>query len=109
MMVNRKQNSHVVCIDPKKKKAPKKAQTKAELVQEITSLKALNDALEDELKKNLETISKLEEKISMHKKSVDIVNAGCQTDDGDLLLCEECEYPAETLYELGEHGNTILD
>ena len=103
MMVNRKQNSHVVYIDPKKKKAPKKAQTKAELVQEITSLKALNDALEDELKKNLETISKLEEKISMHKKSVDIVNAGCQTDDGDLLLCEECEYPAETLYELGEH------
>ena len=39
----------------------------------------------------------------MHKKSVDIVNAGCQTDDGDLLLCKECEYPAETLYELGEH------
>ena len=41
---------HVVCIDPKKKALPKKVQTKAELVQEVASLKALNDALEDENK-----------------------------------------------------------
>ena len=104
MMVKRKPNSHVVCVDPKKKTMPKKVQSKAELIQEIAALKALNDALEDENKKNRETISKLEEKISLKiHKSIDIVNAGCQTLDSDLLLCEECEYPAETLYELGEH------
>ena len=91
---------HVVCIDPKKKALPKKVQTKAELLEEVASLKALNDALEDENKKYRETITKLEEK---SQKVVDIVNSGCQTDDSDLLLCEECEFPAETLYELGEH------
>ena len=102
MMVKRK---HVVCIDPKKKTLPKKMQSKAELVEEIASLKALNDALEDENKKYRETITKLEEKISSEKshKYVDIVNSGCQTDDSDILLCEECEFPADTLYELGEH------
>ena len=104
MMVKRKPNSHVICIDPKKKTMAKKVQSKAELVHEIATLKALNDALEDENKKNRETISKLEEKISMQiHKSIDTVNTGCQTEDSDLLLCEECEFPAETLYELGEH------
>ena len=102
MMAKRK---HVVCIDPKKKTLPKKVQSKAELVEEVASLKALNDALEDENKKYRETITKLEEKISSEKshKYVDIVNSGCQTDDSDILLCEECEFPADTLYELGEH------
>ena len=103
MMVKRKPNSHVICIDPKKKTLPKKAQTKADLVQEITTLKSLNEALEDENKKHRETIFKLEEKLQKNNKTIDIVNTGCQTDDNDLLLCEECEYPAETLYELGEH------
>ena len=104
MMVKRKPNSHVICIDPKKKTMAKKVQSKADLVHEIATLKALNDALEDENKKNRETISKLEEQISVQiHKSIDIVNTGCQTEDSDLLLCEECEFPAETLYELGEH------
>ena len=104
-MTKRKPYSHVVCIDPKKKTLPKKVQSKAELVEEVASLKALNDALEDENKKYRETITKLEEKISSEKshKYVDIVNSGCQTDDSDILLCEECEFPADTLYELGEH------
>ena len=45
-----------------------------------------------ELKKELQT---LKPKVTVH--------AECQTEDGDLLFCEECEFPAETLYELGEH------
>ena len=80
MMVKRNPNSHVISIDPKKKTMPKKAQTKADLVQEITTLKALNDALEDENKKHRETILKLEEKFQKNNKSIDIVNTGCQTD-----------------------------
>ena len=62
---------HVVCIDPKKKTLPKKMQSKAELVEEIASLKALNDALEDENKKHRETILKLEEKLQKNNKSID--------------------------------------
>ena len=30
------------------------------------------------------------------------LTTGAQTDDTDILFCEECEYPAEDLYELGE-------
>ena len=105
MVVKRKPNSHVICIDPKKKTLPKKVQSKAELIEEIKALKALNDTLEEENKKNVKTILELEEKMSLHKKHkpAEFVNAGCQTLDTDVLLCEECEFPADTLYELGEH------
>ena len=99
MVLKRKPNSHVVCIDPKKKLASKKVQTKAELIQELKAVKSLNEVLE---KENKDTISKLKEQLQK-QKPVDTVHAGSQTDDADLLFCEECEYPAETLYELGEH------
>ena len=78
-------------------------------------LKELNDALLEEVKANekaienlkkkekkyLEDIKNLTQKIEKDKQPK--VNAGCQTDDADLLFCEECEFPAETLFELGEH------
>ena len=35
------------------------------------------------------------------------LTTGAQTDDTDILFCEECEYPAEDLYELGEHMGEI--
>ena len=32
------------------------------------------------------------------------MNKGCQADDDAIpLYCEECEYPLDTLYDLGEH------
>ena len=102
MVLKRKPNSHVVCIDPKKKFTPKKVQSKADLVQELKAVKLLNEALEKEIKENMDTISILKEKL-IKQKPVDIIHSGCQTDDADLLFCEECEFPAETLFELGEH------
>ena len=104
-VLKRKPNSHVVCIDPKKKNTPKKPPTKADLVQELKSLKNLNEALEENNKKNMEKILFLEKKVSslQNERSVQMVESGCQTADEDLLFCEECEFPAETLYELGEH------
>ena len=102
MVLKRKPNSHVVCIDPKKKVTPKKVQSKAELVQELKAVKLLNEALEKENRDNMETISILKEKLKK-QNPVDTNNTGSQTDDADLLFCEECEYPAETLFELGEH------
>ena len=102
MVLKRKPNSHVVCIDPKKKVTPKKVQSKAELVQELKAVKLLNEALEKENRDNMETISILKEKLKK-QNPVDTNNTGSQTDDADLLFCEECEQPAETLLELGEH------
>ena len=100
--MKRKPNSHVVCIDPKKKPITKKVQSKTDLIQELKELKLLNEALEKENRDHIETISKLKKELQKENPAV-TVHAGCQTQDEDLLLCEECEFPAETLYELGEH------
>ena len=100
--MKRKPNSHVVCIDPKKKPITKKVQSKTDLIQELKELKLLNEALEKENRDNIEIISKLKKELQKENPAV-TVHAGCQTQDEDLLLCEECEFPAETLYELGEH------
>ena len=102
MVLKRKPNSHVVCIDPKKKPLPKKVQSKADLLQELKALRLLYEALEKENIDNIQTISKL--KIELQKLKPEVtVHAECQTEDADILFCEECEFPAETLYELGEH------
>ena len=55
----------------------------------------MNDALEDENRKNLVIIKDLKEKLCILQKK--------ETVKSDLLLCDECEIPAEILYELGEH------
>ena len=63
MVLKKRQNSHLICIDPKKKNTPGKAQTKADLIQELKTLKSLNDALEDENRKNMVIIEDLKEKL----------------------------------------------
>ena len=80
MVLKRKPNSHVGCIDPKKKITPKKVQSKADLVQELKAVKILNEALEKENIDNRETISILKEKLKK-QNPVDTINEGCQTDD----------------------------
>ena len=46
----------------------------------------------------------LEENIkSLQKKSQSFKSASVQTDNVDGMLCVECEYPAEDLFDLGEH------
>ena len=30
-------------------------------------------------------------------------HTGSQTEDEDILFCQECDYPADNLYSLGEH------
>ena len=56
-------------------------------------------------KNNNDKIKSLQEEVLalQNPKSIEAVQAGTQTEDEDLLFCEECEFPAETLYELGEH------
>ena len=104
-VIKRKPSLHAVCIDPKKKNALKKPLTKKELEQENKALKRINEALEEENKINNDKIKSLQEEVLalLNPKSIEAVQTGTQADDEDLLFCEECEFPAETLYKLGEH------
>ena len=105
MVLKRKNNSHSLCIDPKKTNTLKKNPTKADLVQELKEIKQINEALEEENKRNNEIIEVLKKKVAslQKQKASECTDNGSQTDDNDILLCEECDFPADTLYELGEH------
>ena len=97
--------------------APKTSnKTKAELLEELYLLKELNEALLEEVKSNEENIANLEKKEKKYveairaledeikQKPLELLTKGCQTDDNAVpLFCEECDYPSETLYDLGEH------
>ena len=105
MVLKRRNNSHSLCIDPKKTNNIKRNPTKADLMQELKDMKQLNKALEEENKRNHESIEVLRKKVAslQKQKATEFADAGSQTADSDILLCEECEFPADTLYELGEH------
>ena len=70
MVLKRKPNSHVVCIDPKKKPITNKVQSKADLIQELKALKSLYEALEKENIDNIETILKLKKYLQKWKPQV---------------------------------------
>ena len=51
----------------------------------------------NQLRKKIEIIWR---QYQYSKKSLrNKINAGCQTDDSDILFCAECEYPAKILFE----------
>ena len=63
----------------------------------------LKNALEENKAKDIK-IKILEQKIdSVQKKSKSSKSASVQTEDMEALYCIECEYPAEDLFDLGEH------
>jgi hypothetical protein len=124
-MVLKRKSAHAVCIVPKKANGPKKPPTKADLQEELKTnntlkmTKELNDALPEEVQQNEAKIEALENKnkvlgervISLEKinpesqtnKAHTLVQTGSQNEDADILFCQECEYPADDLYSLGEH------
>ena len=66
------------------------------------------DALIVENANNVKARQLLEEKIHLiESQDTSKVLAsraiGVQTDTTDIMFCHECEYPAETIYDLGEH------
>ena len=81
----------------------KKVQEENKILQEE------NISLAQENKKNIESICILEETIQLMEKkdksSKEKTSASVQTDDYDqaLMRCNECQYPAEDIYDLGEH------
>ena len=61
------------------------------------------DTLKLEYEKQAETVHFLEEKIKDLEEQNNHPNV-VKTDKGDILmLCSECEYPAEDIFDLGEH------
>ena len=63
MVFKRKISAHLVCIEPKKtNNLPKKPPTKADVLKEFKIIQKLNEALEEENKKNLDTICNTREK-----------------------------------------------
>ena len=78
-------------------------------------LKQENKVHFEQQKKNLQVIPFLEETVNILelnvKKSQEekkdavpkAVAVAVQTEDMELMRCNECEYPAEDIYDLGEH------
>ena len=63
-------------------------------------------SLYEENKKNLEANKLLEETVQLLEARINQKSSssvGVQIEDTERLWCIECEYPAEDLYDLGEH------
>ena len=88
----------------KKREIDYSKQTKQQLIVLLETVCVELEKSENENKGNLVKINMLEEKIkSLQKKSQSSKSASVQTDNVDGMLCIECEYPAEDIFDLGEH------
>ena len=95
----------------------KKALKKEDIIAHFNALQASynvlqkkNIILEEEKKTHLEAIHLLEETVKVletksNKKKADKKTKEVQTDtfDSDIIRCNECDYPAEDIVDLGEH------
>ena len=72
---------------------------------QLTILQEQYDKLKVEYEKQIETVLLLEVKVKdLEKERVNNQPNVVKTDKGDILmLCCECEYPAEDIFDLGEH------
>ena len=116
MVIKRKPSVHGVC-EPKKKVVPSKPPSKADLLQEIKTLKSLNDSLEEEMKKMAETIEALEDKVA-HKndkrESKVCISSQVQTySETTQVPCNICIFVAtceeELNWHMGEEHNLPTD
>ena len=79
-------------------------QTKQKLIDLLETAFEKLEQSQEENKANAMKIDILERKIeSMLNKSKSCKAASVQTENMDGMLCVECEYPAEDIYDLGEH------
>ena len=80
------------------------------LTLELKKLHQDNEILLREKEENLQVILMLEETIKLMEKKenaakVEQKSASIQTEvtEAEIMRCNECEYPAEDIYDLGEH------
>ena len=107
-VVKRKNNSHKTKPEP-----ARKALKKNELLVQFNVLEEKYEALEKEHsallqqhQKDLEAMSMLEETVQLLERAspeAETRTIDAQTDDLERMWCNECEYPAEDIYDLGEH------
>jgi hypothetical protein len=86
--------------------AKKKALTKNELLVKYNALVKVNEDLvkvHDDDRKRIDHLEKTVELLQKDKSTTDIekVEVEVQTDDSET--CNECEFPARDIWELGEH------
>jgi hypothetical protein len=118
--MEKRKNLHETKSEP-----PKKALKKNELLIQSQALEKKCEFLEDKNKslieeqtKNVEAIQLLEETVNLLEvnirklkaemvdnapKTVEKINNSVQTEAQEIMRCNECEYPAEDIYDLGEH------
>ena len=111
----RKNNSHDLKTEP-----ALKAFKKSDIINQYEALQKKYDALEKQneilLKEKIdhvESIHLLEEtvkilefkssKIEIKDKNVSEKSAETQTEDVDMMRCDECDYPAQDICDLGAH------
>ena len=82
-----------------------KKSTEIELNSQLRTLQQKNSDLLEENMLHKQKISMLERKLEL-KDSVskpEKTSISVQTEDMNRMFCVECEYPAEDLFDLGEH------
>ena len=85
-----------------------KNNTKEQLISKLQTLQSENEVLSEQNETKTEKIDKLERKMEMmqHKEipsKLETISISVQTEDMNRMFCIECEYPAEDLFDLGEH------
>ena len=82
-----------------------KKSTETELNSQLRTLQQKNSDLLEENMQHKQKISMLERKLEL-KDTVpkpEKTSISVQTEDMNRMFCVECEYPAEDLFDLGEH------
>ena len=74
-------------------------------MEEVQHIETKVEALENKNKFLGEKVKSLEKvnRESVTSKTQTLVQSGTQTEDEDILFCQECEYPADDLFTPGEH------
>ena len=100
----RRKNESPNNLKSKKTEIDYSRQTKQQVISILEGVcLELKNALEENKAKDIK-IEILEQKIeSVQKKSKSSRSSSVQTEDMEAMYCIECEYPAEDIFDLGEH------
>jgi hypothetical protein len=85
-----------------------KNNTKEPLISKLQTLQIVNEVLIEQNETKTEKIYELEQKMEtmQHKEipsKLETFSIIVQTEAMNRMFCTECEYPAEDLFDLGEH------
>jgi hypothetical protein len=85
-----------------------KNNTKEQLIFKLQTHQSENEVLREQNESKTEKIDELEQKMEtmQHNEipsTLEMIFISVQTEDMNRMFCIECEYPAEDLFDLGEH------